>query len=67
MAASVLPETASFQAAVALINKVDVAKFPAVVTRLLKKLHLKVSAACLSCTTLYQLDVRLRAGPYVHR
>ena len=40
--AGLLPETASFQAAVGLINKVDVAKFPAVVTRLLKKLHLKV-------------------------
>jgi hypothetical protein len=31
-----------FQAAVALINKIDVGKFPAVLTRLFKKLHAKV-------------------------
>ena len=39
-----LPETAKFQETVGIINGVDVAKFPAVLTRLIKKLHTQVCA-----------------------
>lgn len=45
--ASALPCTDStrrFQETVGIINGVDVAKFPAVLTRLIKKLHTKVTA-----------------------
>ena len=45
---ALLPETAKFQETVGIINGVDVAKFPAVLTRLIKKLHTPVRPAALA-------------------
>ena len=41
-----------FQETVGIINGVDVAKFPAVLTRLIKKLHTKVTACSDPCASL---------------
>ena len=52
-----------FQATVGIINGVDVAKFPAILTRLIKKLHTKVMACCTRAPSCAKRSSDLLAHP----